>query len=76
MPNDEFELRAAIYWIAQGFGAHLRLAREEEKDPDARASLERKWLLIYSTAEVFRFYYPGDDFKYQLRKLHKGDWSL
>jgi AIPR protein len=76
MPDDEFELRAAIYWIAQDFGAHLRVAREAEKDADARASLERKWLLIFATATTFRYYYPGDEFKNQLRKLHKGDWSL
>jgi hypothetical protein len=48
MPQDEFEFRAAMYWIAQECGAHLREARELEGDADARASLERKWLLVYA----------------------------
>jgi len=76
MPDDEFEQRAAMYWIAQDFGAHLREAREKEVDTDARASLERKWLLIYAAARTLEFYYPGDEFKAQLRKFHKGDWSV
>jgi AIPR protein len=76
MPDDEFELRVAAYWIAQDFGDFLRVAREAEVDADARAALERKWLLIFATAKTFEFYYPGDEFKIQVRKLHRGDWSV
>lgn len=75
MPEDEFQARAAMYWIAQEFGGHLRNARELEKDPDARASLERKWLLINAAASIFKFFHPTD-YKNELRKLHKGDWNL
>jgi hypothetical protein len=76
MPDDEFEARAAAYWISQDFGSHLRGARELETDADARASLERKWLLIYAAARTLEYYFPGDEFKAQLRKFHKGDWTV
>jgi hypothetical protein len=76
MPTDEFELRAAAYWIAQDFGAFLREAREAEGDPDARAALERKWFLIFAAAKTLEYYYPGDEFKTQVRKLHRGNWSV
>jgi hypothetical protein len=76
IPTDEFELRAAAYWIAQDFGAFLREARENEGDADARAALERKWLLIFAAAKTLEYYYPGDEFKAQVRKLHRGDWSV
>lgn len=75
MPDEEFEARAAMYWIAQEFGNFLRVAREQEKDADARAALERKWYLISATAAIFRYYHP-DTFKKELKKLHKGDWDL
>ena len=76
MPQDEFEFRAAMYWIAQEFGAYLREAREQESDPDARASMERKWLLVYAAARTLEYYFPGEQLKTQMRKLYRGDWSI
>ena len=55
MPEDEFEMRAAMYWIAQAFGEKLRETRENTADFDARAALERKWLLIYAAACCFQY---------------------
>jgi AIPR protein len=76
MPEDEFEFRAAAYWIAQDFGSYLREAREApELDADARASLERKWLLVYAAAKTLEYFY-GSQFKAQVRKLHRGNWSV
>ncbi len=49
MPEDEFRLRAAIYWLAKEFGERMRNDRAVETDPDVRAALERKWVLMYST---------------------------
>jgi hypothetical protein len=37
------------YWLAQEFGQHLREDRANETDPDSRAALERKWMLIFGT---------------------------
>ena len=76
MPEAEFEMRAAMYWIAQEFGAQLRATRENTTDFDARAALERKWLLIYAAACCFEYCYKGDGWKIQLRKLYRGDWTV
>jgi hypothetical protein len=76
MPEEEFRLRAAIYWIAQEFATYMRKDRDAEIDPDVRAALERKWMLLYATRKVFEHYYPNDAWKIQLQKLYKGDWEL
>src|SRR5262249_6746648 len=50
MPENEFRLRASIFWIAQEVTAHLKKTRPDEKDPDARAALERKWALLFAVS--------------------------
>jgi AIPR protein len=75
MPDEEFRLRAAIYWLSKEFGAHMREDRKSETDPDVKAALERKWMLMFATRKVFEHYYPNG-WKGQLRKLYKGDWAL
>ncbi|OAI44320.1 hypothetical protein AYO42_00815 [Rhizomicrobium sp. SCGC AG-212-E05] len=75
MPDDEFKLRAGIYWLAQEFGTRLRTLRDSESDPDSKAALERKWLLVFAASVVFKYHY-GDAWKHQVRKLYKGDWKL
>jgi hypothetical protein len=69
-------MRAAMYWIAQDFGARLRITRENTADSDARAALERKWLLIYAAACCFKYSYQHDEWKRQLCKLYRGDWTV
>ena len=77
MPEDEFRLRASIYWISQEFGLYLSVVRDKEEDPDARSALERKWLLVYSAGVVLKYIYKkNDSWKEQLRKLYRGEWSL
>jgi AIPR protein len=76
MPEPEFRLRVGIYWIAQAFGARLKVDREEEKDADNRAALERKWMLIYAAKKVFSHYYPDDKWKDEIRASYKGNWLL
>jgi len=75
MPEDEFKLRAAIYWIAQEFASRLKLIRDDEGSPDSRAALERKWLLVYAASVVFRLKYK-DEWKNKVRQLYKGDWRI
>jgi hypothetical protein len=52
MPDDEFRYRAGIYWIAQEIGNQLKDYREKLEDPDSRAALERKWLVVYAASVV------------------------
>ena len=76
MPEAEFRVRAAIYWLAQEFGAHMKQDRANEVDPDSRAALERKWMLLFAVRKVFEHYFPDDAWKQELQKLYKGDWEL
>jgi hypothetical protein len=76
MPDDEFRLRAAIYWLSKELGEHMREDRAAEADADAKAALERKWVLMYATRKVFEHYFPDGKWKEELRKSYKGDWVL
>lgn len=76
MPEDEFKLRAAIYWLAQEFGPRAKLDRSKETDPDTRAALERKWVMIFAARKVMEHYFPNDTWKAQLRKTYRGEWRL
>ena len=76
MPDDEFRLRAAIYWLSKEFGSRIKDDREKEIDPDTRAALERKWVLMFATRKVLEFYYPSGRWKEQLRRIYRGDWQL
>ena len=76
MPENEFRLRAAIYWLAREFGDHLRQDRAEESDPDSKAALERKWMLIFAVRKVFEHYFPNGSWRLELQKLYKGDWQI
>ena len=75
MPDDEFRLRAAIYWISNEISGHLRSTRQDEEDVDARAAIERKWALLYSFGVVVQVVYK-DKWKDEISKLYKGDWTL
>jgi len=76
MPDDEFKLRAAIYWVAQEISGYLKRTRQDERDADSRAAIERKWTLIYAFSVVVQYVYPGEEWKNQLRKLYRGDWRI
>ena len=76
MPEDEFRLRAAIYWLSKEFGEYIREDRSRESDPDTKAASERRWVLMYAARKVFEHYYPNGRWKEELRKGYKGDWVL
>jgi AIPR protein len=75
MPDDEFRLRAAIYWISNEISGYLRSTRPDEQDVDARAAIERKWALLYSFGVVVQVVYK-DKWKNEVSKLYKGDWTI
>ena len=76
MPNDEFRLRASIYWLAQEFGERAKTDRETEVDADTRSALERKWMIVYSARKVLENYFPNELWKDQLRKAYRGEWRF
>jgi hypothetical protein len=76
MPEDEFRLRAGAYWISQEFAKHLKSVRDQETDPDSKAALERKWLVVFAASAVYRLLHGEPGWRNRVRQLHKGDWSL
>lgn len=75
MPDDEFKLRAAIYWLSQETSRQRKLTIASETDADSKAALERKWVIVNAMRVVAETMFP-DDWKFQLRKLHRGDWEM
>lgn len=76
MPEEEFRLRASIYWLAQKFANRLKEDRASETDPDVKAALERKWMLMFAARKVLELYFPNEAWKEQLARAYKGDWEL
>ena len=63
-------------WLLKELGTHMRDDRAGETDPNVKAALERKWVLMYATRKVFEHYFPNGKWKDELRKTYKGDWTL
>ena len=76
IPDDEFKLRAGAYWLAQEFARHLKVDRSNEADPDTRAALERKWLLVYAAGCVYREKDGEPKWRERVRQLYRGDWRV
>jgi hypothetical protein len=75
MPEDEFRLRAAIYWISTEVSSYLRQTRMTEDDIVIRSALEWKWTVVYAFSVVVRAVY-GNEWKQQLSRLYHGDWTI
>jgi hypothetical protein len=75
MPEEEFRVRAAIYWLTQKFTKQMKSDRLQEQDADVRAAMERKWMLMYASRKVFEHYYQNR-WRAQLAKAYRGDWEL
>jgi hypothetical protein len=75
MPEDQFRLRSAIYWLSNKFTERMKSERPQEIDPDVRAAMERKWVLMFASRKVFEHYYPSR-WQAQLAKAYRGDWEL
>ena len=74
MPEAEFKLRAAIWWIAESFMSKLKVDRKKLVKPEERQALERKWILIYTSRLILERIYGGDDYRDSVSKLYKGQW--
>jgi hypothetical protein len=76
MPETDFKLRSAIWWIANSFEAVLKKDREEESDPKRRAALERKWFVIFVARLVLERSFGGESYKAYLIRHYKGHWTF
>ena len=75
MPDDEFRLRSAIWWMGEAFAERRKLDRGRTNDPVERGALERKWMLIFAARLVLELSF-GAGYRSQMVKFYRGDWKL
>jgi len=75
MPDEDFRLRSAIWWIAQEFDLALKEFKQGDINKTERAALERKWFLLYASRLVLQKSF-GMDWKAQIIPFYKGDWTM
>jgi hypothetical protein len=76
MPDEDFRLRSAVWWIGREFGEAIRQERKEEADPTTKAALERKWWLIFAARLILEASFGQAGYQSHLRKVYTGDWNL
>lgn len=76
MPNEEFKLRSAIWWLGSAFGEKLIEDRKNVTDPTAKAALERKWMIIFAAKLILDRSFGETDARANLSKFFEGNWKL
>lgn len=75
MPEDEFHLRSAVWWMGEVFAERRKSDRDRTTDPVEKGALERKWMLIYAARLVLEISF-GPKYRSQMMKFYRGDWKL
>jgi hypothetical protein len=76
MPEQDFRLRSAIWWLATNFGDRLKKDREKAENVLEAAAQERKWPVIFCARLFLERSYGGDEYVADLCKTYKGDWRF
>ena len=76
MPDEEFQLRSAVWWLADEFGRQLKRDREITIAPTERASLERKWFIIHAARLVLQRQHGDHQYRKKLTAHWRGDWRI
>jgi hypothetical protein len=74
MPESEFRLRSAIWWISRDFGEQISKDRKSSTEPLEKAALERKWFTLFIARLVLQRSYGSDVYRGEVARLWKGDW--
>jgi hypothetical protein len=75
MPEDEFRLRSAIWWIADEFSRLVKADRAEATG-DEKAALERKWFLLFIARLALQRVFGEQSYRQQIIPTWKGDWRM
>jgi hypothetical protein len=77
MPQEQFEIRAGIWWVSESFDSLRKEKRKKikEKDKETWNALERKWLLLYVARKILENSHQ-EKMNEWLRKGYKGDWEI
>lgn len=76
MPDKEFELRSAIWWMANNYSVQLKKDRESAQDSFELNALERKWMVIFTSRLVLERSFGKDNYQSYLRKYYQGEWTM
>lgn len=76
MPEDEFRLRSAIWWVGVEFDAALKNYKKRNLDSLERAALERKWFLLFAARLVLQKSFGGAEYRKQILPMYKGEWRF
>jgi hypothetical protein len=76
MPDSEFKLRSAVWWMSEEFSKALKKRKLQITDKDELAALERRWFIIYAARLVLERSFTPDGYKEQLTPYYKGEWQF
>jgi hypothetical protein len=76
MPDEEFRLRSAIWWMSEEFNKALKEFKEQELSQEERGALERKWFMLFTAKLVLQRSYGEEAYKDKIRSHHRGDWAI
>ncbi len=76
MPDAEFKLRSAVWWMADTFAPEVKSDRANAGDPLEKAALERKWFIFFASRLVLERSFGEDNYRAQLIPRWSGEWKL
>jgi hypothetical protein len=76
MPDEEFKLRSAIWWMADAFGPQIKNDRANASDALEKAALERKWFIFFASRLVLERSFGVNNYAAQLLPRWRGEWKL
>jgi AIPR protein len=74
MPDEEFKLRSAIWWMADAFAPQIKSDRANASDALEKAALERKWFIFFASRLVLERSFGDKKYAEQLRLRWRGEW--
>lgn len=76
MPDEEFKLRSAVWWMSDAFAPAIRTDRANAADANEKAALERKWFIFFASRLVLERSFGAEEYRAQLIPRWRGEWKL
>lgn len=76
MPEEEFKLRSAIWWMGVAFGDKLSIERTTVLGNIENLALERKYILLFAARLLLERSFGKDGYQKYITKYYEGDWKI
>ena len=76
MPEDEFKIRSAIWWMSDAFAIRLADDRKKSDDQVVKLALERKYILIFAARLLLERGLGPNGYQAHLAKEFQGEWRF